>query len=286
MPTRYLKPGIRDSERINALTAEAEVFYYRLIVTVDDFGRADARPAMLKAACFPVRDSASTKKCGDWLRELSSAGLIDCYSVDGKPYLQMQKWDNQPRARDSKFPAPSDACIQLHADVCNPRTVLPGTGTGTGTGTENREPQTENRNREPQTETEIPPGSSPRTAKRRTVVSSEAWSAYATAYRERYGADPVRNAKVNGQLSQLVARLGAEEAPGVARFYLSNRNALYVNAKHCTDLLLRDAEKLRTEWVTGNVTHLRDASEADRLGSQGAMWARVGDKLRAKGIIE
>lgn len=118
------------------------------------------------------------------------------------------------------------------------------------------------------------------------ATSSETWAAYAGAYRERYGAEPVRNAKVNGQLAQLVARLGADEAPGVARFYIGNRNALYVNAKHCTDLLLRDAEKLRTEWVTGDVTHQRDASEADRLGSQGAMWARVGDKLRAKGIIE
>ena len=95
---------------------------------------------------------------------------------------------------------------------------------------------------------------------------------------------PVRNAKVNGQLSQLVARLGGDEAPGVARSYLSNRNSLYVASKHCVDLLLRDAEKLRTEWVTGDVTHRRDASEADRIGSTAAMWDRVAEKLEAKGI--
>ncbi len=140
MPTRYLKPGIRDSERINALSAEAEVFYYRLIVTVDDFGRADARPAMLKAACFPVRDSATSEKCSQWLAELAQAGLVDTYSHDGKPYLQMQRWDNQPRAKESKFPAPAYTCMQTHADADNSRTVLPGTGTGTGT--DNREPET------------------------------------------------------------------------------------------------------------------------------------------------
>lgn len=113
---------------------------------------------------------------------------------------------------------------------------------------------------------------------------SEVWDSYRKAYADRYGAEPVRNAKVNAQLSQLVSRLGADEAPGVARSYVANRNALYVNAKHCTDLLLRDAEKLRTEWATGNVTHQRDANEADRLSSTGAMWGRVGEKLRAKGI--
>lgn len=141
MPTRYLKPGIRDSERINALSADAEVFYYRLIVTVDDFGRADARPAMLKAACFPVKDSATSAKCAEWLDELARADLIIPYESGGKPYLQMQKWDNQPRAKDSKFPAPADACIQTYADARSPRTVLPVTGTGT----ENRNARTDAR---------------------------------------------------------------------------------------------------------------------------------------------
>jgi hypothetical protein len=94
----------------------------------------------------------------------------------------------------------------------------------------------------------------------------------------------VRNAKVNGQLAKLIDRLGSDEAPGVARAYLANRNGLYVSSKHCTDLLLRDAEKLRTEWVTGEVTHRRDAVEEDRLSSTGAMWQRVAKKLDAKGI--
>ena len=56
MPTRYLKAGIRDSETIDRLSSAAEVLYYRLLVTVDDFGRYDARPAMLKAACFPIKE--------------------------------------------------------------------------------------------------------------------------------------------------------------------------------------------------------------------------------------
>lgn len=94
-------------------------------------------------------------------------------------------------------------------------------------------------------------------------VTGELWAAYSTAYRERYSVDPVRNAKVNGQLAKLIERLGADEAPGVARFYLTSRNAIYVASKHCTDLLLRDAEKLRTEWATGTAGTMTQARHAD-----------------------
>lgn len=127
-------------------------------------------------------------------------------------------------------------------------------------------------------------GKAPRKRVSKPVPSVSVWDSYRTAYADKYGVDPVRNAKVNSQLAQLVSRLGEEEAAGVAAFYLSNRNGLYVSAKHCTDLLLRDAEKLRTEWVTGNVTHRRDASEEDRLSATGAMWDRVGEKLKERGI--
>jgi hypothetical protein len=141
MPTRYLKPGIRDSEAIDALSPDAEVLFYRLIVTVDDFGRADARPAMVKAACFPIRSRLGEAQCAELLRELVGRELVTVYEVAGKPYMQLRKWDNIPRAKESKFPAPSDNCAHLHATVCSPRTVLPVTETETETGTDNREPE-------------------------------------------------------------------------------------------------------------------------------------------------
>ena len=107
MPTRYLKPGIRDSERIEALSSpDAEILYYRLLVSVDDFGRADARPLMIKSLCFPIRLRASADKCMQWLQDLVKAQLITIYEVEGKPYLQIIKWDNKPRADHSKFPDP------------------------------------------------------------------------------------------------------------------------------------------------------------------------------------
>jgi hypothetical protein len=131
MPTRYLKPGVRDSEAIDNLSPLAETLFYRLLVTVDDFGRFDARPAMIKAQCFPIKESVSINKCKDLLDELGQANLIFVYQIENKPFLQMSKWDNIPRAKESKYPTSVDTCIQMHTDL--PLTV---TETKTQTVTE------------------------------------------------------------------------------------------------------------------------------------------------------
>ena len=105
----------------------------------------------------------------------------------------------------------------------------------------------------------LSPGASPPAA-----PTAETWAAYSEAYEAAYSVKPVRNAQVNGQLAQLVARLGAAEAPEVARWFLRHRNGLYVAAMHSVNLLLRDAEKLRTEWATGRQVTRTQAQQQDR----------------------
>lgn len=133
MPTRYLKPGIRDSELVDALRPLTECLFTRLIVTVDDFGRTDARPSMVKAACFPIKEAVTAAHCAAMLEELHKVGLITVYSVDGKPYLQMRKWDNHPRAAASKYPDPPHSCAQAHTGAQQPSASAPLTETGTET---------------------------------------------------------------------------------------------------------------------------------------------------------
>lgn len=180
MPTRYLKPGIRDSEAIDALTPIAEVLFYRLIVTVDDFGRADARPAMVKAACFPIREQITANDCAVMLDELARCGLIDLYVVDGKPYLQMRKWDNVPRAKESKFPALSDGCAHVYTDARKSRTHLPVTVTVT------------------ETETEPPPPPQSTARDRRDARFAEFWNAWPRNERKQDKAKCVDHWKRNG----------------------------------------------------------------------------------------
>ena len=82
--------------------------------------------------------------------------------------------------------------------------------------------------------------------------TAKIWDAYAEAHQRRYGTAPVRNAKVNGQLSKVIDRIGADSSPGVAAFYVSLADAFYVRVRHSTDILLRDCEGLHTRWVTGD----------------------------------
>ena len=79
----------------------------------------------------------------------------------------------------------------------------------------------------------------------------ETRASYATAFFERYGTEPVSNAKVNSIIKQFVQRIGFIESPAVAAHYVTSNNSYYVARGHSFDCLLADAEKLRTEWATG-----------------------------------
>ena len=55
MPNRIIKESICTSDSIDALSLEAERLFYRLIVNCDDYGTFDARTAIIKSKCFPLR---------------------------------------------------------------------------------------------------------------------------------------------------------------------------------------------------------------------------------------
>jgi len=112
-------------------------------------------------------------------------------------------------------------------------------------------------------------------------VSVAAWDAYASQYAVRYGVPPVRNAKANGQMAQFVGRIGAEDAPHVAAWYCAHQNRLYVAAGHCVDLLLRDCEKLRTEWATGRQGTVAGAVMADKTQTNLGAFSVLINEARA-----
>ena len=109
MPNRILKESICSSETIDSLNLFHEIFFYRLLVNCDDYGRMDGRPKILKSKLFPLKDMDSTDIiCA--VKELERVGLIYHYMVDGKPYIQVRSWDEhqQIRAKKSKYPSPDD----------------------------------------------------------------------------------------------------------------------------------------------------------------------------------
>lgn len=119
MPNRILKEGICRSDQIEALSTFAENCFYRLIVNADDYGRFDGRPAILKAALFPLKE-IDTGEITQAMCELINNGLVEGYTADGKPYVMLTGWDKhqQVRAKKSKFPAPDVICNHLITDDC------------------------------------------------------------------------------------------------------------------------------------------------------------------------
>lgn len=126
MPNRIIKESICVSDTINALSWFEECLFYRLIVSCDDFGRFDARPAIIKGRLFPLKERLTLKDIKEALNKLAAVGCVLLYEYDEKPYLQLPTWakHQSPRAKNSKFPSPStdlhtsaNICMQAYADV-------------------------------------------------------------------------------------------------------------------------------------------------------------------------
>jgi hypothetical protein len=134
MPNRMLRESICTSPSVDTLSLGAEVFQHRLTVQVDDFGRMDARPAILRARCFPLRvDRITEDDVAGWLAELVAQGTVEVYEVDGRVYLEFVNWGvyQRIRAAQSKYPGPSEGAPadirgQMSATRGHPRTNAPG----------------------------------------------------------------------------------------------------------------------------------------------------------------
>lgn len=134
MPNRIIKESIHTSEDVNMMTDFQFRLWVSLITYVDDFGRGDARPAIIKGSCFPLRDRITNKDIEAALRALAGIGCVSLYEVDGKPYLYFPTWESHQTVRNqkSKCPAPADGqqlntiasnCKQLQAIEINCKQV-------------------------------------------------------------------------------------------------------------------------------------------------------------------
>lgn len=116
MPNRMIKESIKTSDSINSLSWFAEVMFYRLLLTVDDYGRMDGRAVVLRNTLFPTRDDVTTEAIKKGLEELLKSEVIFEYKVDGKNYICFPNFAEYQRlrAKNPKYPAPlndtSDTC--------------------------------------------------------------------------------------------------------------------------------------------------------------------------------
>ena len=93
MPNRIIKESIAASERIAALSDFEFRVWVGLITFVDDKGRGDARPVLLRNYLFPLREEVTKQEVAEALDSLARQGCINLYEVKGKPYFYFPNWN-------------------------------------------------------------------------------------------------------------------------------------------------------------------------------------------------
>ncbi len=264
---RTIKPELFRHEELFELERETglpiRLAFAGLFTCCDREGRFEWKPRQLKLDVLPW-DECDFSRVLDALR---TRGFIKKYASQGREYGYIPSWHKHQivnnREKESELPNPEDCQDLSDASATRESRVTVITQ---GKGREGK-----GKGREEEGE-----GSSADAS-----ATREAWIAYSSAYHLRYNADPIRNAKVNGQLAQFCKRVPADEAPSIAAFYVQHNGAYYVKRGHAIDGLLADAEKLRTEWATNTrITETR-ARQSDRTEANGQVWARLLAKAEA-----
>lgn len=111
-------------------------------------------------------------------------------------------------------------------------------------------------------------------------LGSLIWESYRKAYAARYGVDPVRNARTNGQCAQIGKRLGGD-APHVAEFFVGHNEGFYLKRTHDLGLFLKDAESLHTQWKRGKAVTSTDVRSFERVDSYRSQQDRLHAELAA-----
>ena len=138
MPNRIIRDACRTSPSLAALSDLAERTFWRVIVTLDDFGRYHGSQLALLAAAYPVPPQDLTpERFAAAMAELEAGDLIRRYESGGRKYIYSPTWQTYQRlrARRSQFPEPQCSLGRGHrAATRQPSAAGVGVGVGVGVG--------------------------------------------------------------------------------------------------------------------------------------------------------
>lgn len=279
--SRNIKPGFFSNEHLAEVDFATRLLFIGMWTEADREGRLEDRPRRLKMALFP----ADNVDIDAMLYSLHDLEFIDRYSVDGRNYIQVVNWakHQNPHLKEAKSTIPEKPVVEPCPVKTGASTMqapdknssFPADSLSLDSGflipdSLSSDLPIEDQNLLPVAEAPAAPTNiqvlKPK-AKQKTdaqIANAATWDAYTIAYLERYGVEPVRNAKVNAQVAQLVQRLGAEEAPQVAMFYVTVNDSFYIRASHEFGLLVARAEGIRTQWLTGRQVNMVTAQQMER----------------------
>ncbi|MGE5522595.1 MAG: hypothetical protein ACM3SS_02690 [Rhodospirillaceae bacterium] len=283
---RNLKPGLFKNEVLGTRDPLLSLLFEGLWCLADKEGRLEDRPLRIKAEIFPYRDGLDVNRL---LTELSRLEFIRRYAAGAKRYIQVIEFRKHQAPHHTEKPSEIPALNESQGHVSYDD-LHAHEGITDESRLDTRETPSDSLVLIPDSLTPdslIPDslpssaGASPAPArKREPAKTTETWNAYGAAYQQRHGSEPVRNATTNSQMAQFVGRIGVDEAPHVAAFYVRHNNAFYVKKLHPVGMLLQDAEKLRTEWATNRTVTDTEARQADRTQANGNVWTKLAAEAR------
>ena len=117
MPSRYIASArsvsqdIIPDKRVNALDNPWYILgFQRLILVMDNLGRCEADPHLVKAMLFPRNAYMTPARCKRFCQALHDGGLCFLFSIDAEAYLQSPSYHRQIMSgrmeRKSLLPAP------------------------------------------------------------------------------------------------------------------------------------------------------------------------------------
>lgn len=119
-----ISPSICTSVSISQLSKDAEILFYRLLMTTDEFGTFRADPKIVLCACMPMRiETITTSEISIWLCELQNSGVISLFFSDGDLFGTYKNFDahNQFRkARKRRYPKPSKIKVMTTESIMAP----------------------------------------------------------------------------------------------------------------------------------------------------------------------
>jgi|tagenome__1003787_1003787.scaffolds.fasta_scaffold20979335_6 hypothetical protein len=118
---RSIKPEIVGSEQLGRASIPARLLFTWLIPCADDGGRFRAAPELLRGLIFPYDNDVTNDDVATWLGQLTAAGLVRVYEVEGQTYGELTGWERHQRidnARRLVFPPPTSTNgSATHGDI-------------------------------------------------------------------------------------------------------------------------------------------------------------------------
>lgn len=259
---RNIKPSLFKNEVLGVADPLLTILFTSLWCLADKRGRLEDRPLRIKAETFPYREGIDIN---GYLTELSRLEFIHRYVTDGIAVIQIINFEKHqnPHHTEKESELPEYSINSNGYDL----TVNEPLNNGS-TPADSLLLIPDSINPQPDSFSSAAEKSAPPAKvdieKELQEACKETWKFYTDAFFNRYGTEPVRNSKVNSQVKQFVKRIGYAESPLVAASFVSNNTQYYVSRGHSVDCLLADAEKIRTEWATGNVMTNTRANQIDK----------------------